>query len=76
MCQAKATGTWTIEQEKARQTSRTRIRFANGYLLKILRILLETVVRFQWPDEVMGWGEVEDLYPSGIVPGQWVDDDY
>lgn len=76
MCQAKATGKWTVEQEKARQMDRTRLRYADETLLRILRILTETVARFQWPDEVMGWGEVEDHYPSGNVPGQWVDDEY
>jgi len=76
VCQAKATGTWTTEQEKARKADMTRVRLADDFLLRILRILTETVARLQWPDKVMGWGEPEDFYPSGNVPGQWVDDDY
>ena len=74
VCQAKATGTWTMEKERARQMDRARIRYADETLLTLLRILAETAARFQWPDEVMGWDEVENLYPLGKFPGQWVDD--
>lgn len=54
--------------------NRARLRLSDESMLGVLRILAETVARFPWPDEVMGWDEVEDLYPLGQIPGQWVDD--
>ena len=76
VCQAKATGTWTIEQERARQTDRTTVRLADESLLRLLQLLTETVGGFRWPDAVMGWGEMEDMYPIGEIPGQWVEDEH
>ena len=75
VCQAKASGMWTIEQEKARQTKKSRLNLAEESMLRLLQILTRTVARLQWPDEVMGWGETEDLYPVGNIPGQWEEDD-
>ena len=74
MCQAKSTGAWTVERDRARRTDRTRVRLCDESLSKFLRVLTETIARFQWSDEDMGWDGVEDLYPVGRVPGQWVEE--
>ena len=34
VCQAKASGAWTMEQERARQTDRSRVRSADGAMLR------------------------------------------
>ena len=76
VCQAKATGIWTVDQERARQTDKCWLRLADKSMLRLLQILTQTVARFQWPDEVMGWDEVEDLYPIEDISGQWEEDDF
>ena len=71
VCQAKARGVWTTQQEEARKADESRLPLVEDRMYRLFKIIVKVCLSLEWTDEIMGWDREENQYEIGDLPGQW-----